>query len=162
MTDAEIVIAPAVAAVDVAAVRALIEEYVASLGVDLEFQHFSHEIAHLAAVYGPPGGVLVLARAGGTAMGCVGVRRLDDTTCEMKRLYVAPSGRGQGLGRRLAEHVMAWARAHGYERMRLDTLPQMHEAQALYSALGFIDVPPYRDNPVAGSRFLEARLRPSG
>lgn len=158
MTSAAIAIAPAVTAEDLAAVRALIEAYVASLGVDLAFQQFSHEIAHLDEVYGPPGGVLVVARADGVAIGCVGVRRLDAVTCEMKRLYVAPEGRGRGLGRRLAEHVMTWARTHGYERMRLDTLPQMHEAQALYSTLGFVDIAPYRDNPVAGSRFLEARL----
>lgn len=158
MTTARLSIAPAVTDEEVAAVRALIEEYVASLGVDLEFQHFSHEVAHLREVYGPPGGVLVLACVNGAPVGCVGVRRLDDGVCEMKRLYVAPAGRGRGLGRRLAEHVMSWARDHGYARMRLDTLPNMHEAQALYSTLGFVDVAPYRENPVAGSRFLEAQL----
>lgn len=158
MTDAVVAIASATTPEDVAAVRALIEDYVASLGVDLEFQHISHEVAHLTLVYGPPDGVLVLARMAGSPVGCVAVRRLDDTTCEMKRLYVAPSGRGHGLGRRLAKHVMAWARAHGYLRMRLDTLPQMHEAQALYRTLGFEDVAPYRDNPVPGSRFLEVSL----
>lgn len=158
MTHGGIAIAPAVRADDLVAVRALIEVYVGSLGVDLEFQHFSHEIAHLDEVYGPPDGVLVLARVDGAPVGCVGVRRLGDGVCEMKRLYVAPAGRGHGLGRRLAEYVMSWARDHGYVRMRLDTLPDMHEAQALYSTLGFVDVPPYRDNPVAGSRFLEARL----
>lgn len=161
MTDLALAIAPVDTADDHAAVRALIVEYVASLGVDLEFQHFSHEIAHLAEVYGPPDGVLVLARVDGVGVGCVGVRRLDDEACEMKRLYVAPAGRGRGLGRRLAKYAMAWARSHGYGRMRLDTLPQMHAAQALYATLGFVDVAPYRANPVAGSRFLEARLSAS-
>lgn len=158
MTATAIAITEASTAADLAAVRGLIEEYVHSLGVDLEFQHFSHEITHLAEVYGPPGGVLLLARADGVAAGCVGARRFDGDICEMKRLYVAPAGRGRGLGRALAEHVMTWARTHGYTRMRLDTLPQMREAQSLYSTLGFVDVPPYRDNPVIGSRFLEARL----
>lgn len=143
---------------DVAAVRALIVEYQASLGVDLEFQHFSDELEHLSAMYGPPGGLLLLARVDGAPVGCIGVRRLDDRACEMKRLYVAPAGRGQGLGRVLAERAMAAARAHGYAVMRLDTLPMMQTAQALYESLGFRVVPPYCDNPVPGTRFLEAKL----
>lgn len=143
---------------DVAAVRALIVEYQASLGVDLEFQHFSDELVHLSAVYGPPGGLLLLARVDGAPVGCIGVRRLDDHACEMKRLYVAPAGRGRGLGRDLARRAMAAAMATGYTVMRLDTLPMMRAAQALYESLGFRDVPPYCDNPVPGTRFLEARL----
>lgn len=148
----------ATASDDIAAVRALIVEYQASLGVDLEFQHFSDELAHLGTVYGPPGGLLLLARVAGTPVGCIGVRHLDDDVCEMKRLYVAPAGRGRGLGRLLVERAMAAARASGYAVMRLDTLPMMRAAQELYESLGFRDVPPYCDNPVPGTRFLEARL----
>jgi putative acetyltransferase len=143
---------------DLAAARALIVEYQASLGVDLEFQHFSDELVHLGTIYGPPDGLLLLARVGGAPLGCIGVRRLDDQACEMKRLYVAPAGRGRGLGRLLAERAMAAARARGYTVMRLDTLPMMQAAQALYESLGFRDVPPYRMNPVPGTRFLEAAL----
>jgi ribosomal protein S18 acetylase RimI-like enzyme len=151
-------IAEAQSAGDLDAARALIREYQASLGIDLEFQHFSDEVARLGEIYGPPGGVLLLARIGGVAVGCVGVRPLEPPACEMKRLYVASAGRGRGLGRELAVRAMAAARARGYTVMRLDTLPSMRIAQELYATLGFRDVPPYRDNPVAGTRFLEAAL----
>lgn len=156
--DRAVEIVDARSAEDVAAVRGLVEEYQRALGLDLAFQGFSDELAHLESMYGPPGGALFLARLHGTPVGCVGMRRLDDRTCEMKRLYVRPIGRGHGLGRRLALSAMQAGRAAGYAAMRLDTLPGMREAQALYEQLGFRDVAPYRENPVAGSRFLEARL----
>jgi putative acetyltransferase len=142
----------------IAHVRALIEEYQRSLGVDLEFQGFAYELGHLGEMYGPPDGRLFLAMLHGAPVGCVGVRRFDDRCCEMKRLYVRREGRGHGLGRRLALEAMQAARDAGYAAMRLDTLPSMHEAQALYEQLGFRDVAPYRANPVAGSRYLEATL----
>lgn len=156
--DARVEIAPAASPGELAAVRALIEEYQRSLGVDLEFQGFSHELAHLGEMYGPPDGALFLAVLAGVPIGCVGVRRLDARCCEMKRLYVRPQGRGHGLGRRLAERAMDAGRAAGYAAMRLDTLPTMGDAQALYERLGFRDVAAYRANPVAGTRFLEAAL----
>ncbi len=143
---------------DVAAVRVLILAYRASLGLDLEFQDFTREVATLPGEYAPPGGGLLLAVADGTPAGCVGVRRLEDGVCEMKRLYVSPAARGCGAGRALALHAMTLARGLGYARMRLDTLPAMLEAQALYHRLGFCEIPAYRDNPVAGTRYLEARL----
>jgi len=156
--DARVEIAPAASPGELAAVRALIEEYQRSLGVDLEFQGFSHELAHLGEMYGPPDGALFLAVLAGVPIGCVGVRRFDARCCEMKRLYVRPQGRGHGVGRRLAERAMDAGRAAGYAAMRLDTLPTMGDAQALYERLGFRDVAAYRANPVAGTRFLEAAL----
>ena len=156
--DARVEIAPAASPGELAAVRALIEEYQRSLGVDLEFQGFSHELAHLGEMYGPPDGALFLAVLAGVPIGCVGVRRFDARCCEMKRLYVRPQGRGHGVGRRLAERAMDAGRAAGYAAMRLDTLPTMGDAQALYERLGFRDVAAYRANPVAGTRFLEAVL----
>ncbi len=158
LPEARVVIAPAASPGELAAVRELVEEYQRSLGVDLEFQGFSHELAHLGEMYGPPDGALFLATLGGVAVGCVGMRRFDATCCEMKRLYVRPHGRGLGLGRALAVRAMEAGRAAGYAAMRLDTLPSMRDAQALYERLGFRDVAAYRANPVAGVRFLEAEL----
>lgn len=143
---------------DVAVVRGLILEYQASLGVDLAFQHFADEIASLATTYGPPARALLLATVDGVPAGCVGVRPLTPGCCEMKRLYVRPAARGQHLGRHLAEGALAAARALGYTHMRLDTLPTMQGAQALYLALGCYEIAPYRENPVAGTRDLEAAL----
>ena len=120
------------------------------LGIDLSFQDFETELADPLAFY-----ELVLL-AGGD--GCVALRRLDAETCEMKRLYVHPAARAGGLGRRLAEAVIAEARERGYRRMRLDTLPTMAAARRLYAALGFREIDPYRPNPVAGTTYLELDL----
>lgn len=143
---------------DVAAVRALILAYQTALGIDLEFQGFSAEMAALPGEYAPPGGALLLACVDGAPAGCVAVRRFDAGRCEMKRLYVDPAQRRCGAGRALAVAAMTRARTLGYSRMLLDTLPSMATAQALYEELGFRDVPAYRTNPVAGTRYLEAAL----
>ena len=142
----------------IAAVRALMVEYQASLGLDLEFQGFARELAMLPGDYAPPAGVLYLATVGGDPVGCIGVRPLSEGRCEMKRLFVRPAGRGHGLGRALAEAAIARARAIGYSRMLLDTLPMMGAAQAMYEGLGFVDIEPYRSNPIPGSRFLALDL----
>jgi predicted N-acetyltransferase YhbS len=144
---------------DLPAVRALLREYAASLGFDLDFQSFDDELAMLPGAYAPPQGALLVARAGTEIVGCVGVRALDENTCEMKRLYVLSSQRGTGLGRRLAEASIAEARGLGYSAMRLDTVPGMEAAQAIYSRLGFQDAEPYTTNPVPGTRFLRLDLR---
>jgi GNAT superfamily N-acetyltransferase len=143
---------------DVEAVRTLFLEYQESLGVDLCFQGFDREVAELPGDYTPPAGRLLVARDKGRAIACVGLRRLDAETCEMKRLYVRRSHRGLGLGRALAEAVISEARLIGYERMRLDTLPSMSEAAVLYERLGFRDIEPYTENPVPGARFLQLEL----
>lgn len=146
---------------DRSALVKLLRAYEAGLGVSLCFQDFEAELASLPGDYAPPGGALVLARAGnGQLVGTVAVRALDAARgiCEMKRLYVSPAGRRHGLGRRLAEHAIEAARALGYRTMRLDTLPSMREAQALYAALGFRDIANYNGNPIAGTRFLEKEL----
>lgn len=139
---------------DVSVVRGLIVEYAQSLGVDLQFQDFDRELATLDTYYE----LMLVARVGGEVAGCIALRRIDDATCEMKRLYVRPRFRGQDLGRALAEAIIAEARARGYARMRLDTLPSMRTAMALYESLGFRDITAYRFNPIEGSRFLELDL----
>jgi ribosomal protein S18 acetylase RimI-like enzyme len=141
---------------DLGEVRALLREYAASLSFALDFQEFDRELAELPGAFAPPRGELLLARG----KGCVALRPLDETTCEMKRLYVRPQARGEGLGRRLAEAIVADARKLGYTRMRLDTVPGMEAAQALYEQLGFREIAPYTPNPVAGTRFLELDLEP--
>lgn len=140
------------------AARALVEAYGASLGVDLSFQDFEHELEHLASEYGPPSGGFLMAARDGVYLGCVGVRRFAADTAEMKRLYVAPAGRGSGIGRRLAETAIHAARSMGYKRLVLDTLPSMKEARTLYRSLGFTETSAYRYNPVDGTAFLEVRL----
>lgn len=146
---------------DIDAARALFKEYAAGLGLELSFQDFEAELAALPGDYAPPRGALLLAHAGGDLAGCVALRPLaEPAVCEMKRLYVRPAWRGTGLGRRLAEAILAEGRRLGYVRMRLDTLPTMASALGLYESLGFRDIPPYRHNPVAGARYLEATLSP--
>jgi ribosomal protein S18 acetylase RimI-like enzyme len=146
---------------DMEVVRALFLEYGQSLGFSLCFQGFDQELAGLPGAYAPPAGALVLAEAGGEAIGVVGLRPLGERICEMKRLYVRQAGRGLGCGRGLAEAVVAAARRRGYLAMRLDTLDAMERAQALHRALGFREIEPYYENPLPGARYFELTLRPS-
>jgi GNAT superfamily N-acetyltransferase len=139
--------------------RRLIEEYAASLNVDLCFQNFAHELEHLASEYGPPAGAFLLATENGLNLGCVGLRKFADDVAEMKRLYAAPDARGRKVGRLLAEGIVDEARKLGYARLVLDTLPSMKEAQSLYASLGFKPTSAYRFNPVPGTTYLELELR---
>jgi putative acetyltransferase len=139
---------------DVVLIRTLFLEYAQALGVDLSFQNFDEEIASLPGGYEP----ILIARWNDDPAGCVALRTLDSASCEMKRLYVRPDRRGLGVGRSLAERIIEEARSRGFKTMRLDTLPSMREAARMYEALGFRDIPPYRFNPIEGSRFMELKM----
>lgn len=143
----------------IAAVRELFLEYAQSLNFSLCFQSFEQELAGLPGDYAPPHGRLVLATSRHRPAGCVALHKTAPEICEMKRLYVRPEFRGTGLGRQLAEHIIAEARNIGYHRIRLDTVePVMQTAVALYRRLGFQEIPPYRPNPIAGALYMELPL----
>jgi len=155
--DREIAIVPASTG-HMAAARELIAEYGGSLGVDLSYQNFAEELAGLPGAYSPPRGALLIAVAGADFAGCVAMRPLGGDVCEMKRLYVRPGWRASGLGRRLALAILEEGRRAGYRAIRLDTLPSMTAARALYLSLGFRAIPPYYSSPVSGTSFLEFDL----
>jgi ribosomal protein S18 acetylase RimI-like enzyme len=99
-----------------------------------------------------------VAEGGRGAVGCAALRPLDDETCEIKRLYVRPAWRGRGIGRALAETVVAEARRTGYKRMRLDAIRNMTAAVSLYASMGFKEIAPYRHNPIQGAVYMELPL----
>jgi len=141
--------------------KMLIEEYVATLGVDLRFQNIQEELGNLQRIYGPPGGCFLLAQHKSELAGCAAIRSKEPPVCEMKRLYVRPSHRGVGIGRRLAERAIENAWKIGYSRIFLDTLSGMTEAQGLYRSLGFRETESYYDNPLSGVRFLSLDIEAS-
>ena len=146
--------------------RELFLEYEKSLGFSLCFQNFDQELASLPGDYAPPDGRLVLAEYEGQLAGCVALHKLaigkdkdDARVCEMKRLYLRPQFRGKGLGRAIADRIIAEARQIGYQRMRLDTVePVMRDAVAMYRKIGFREIAPYRENPMAGTLYMELQL----
>ena len=144
---------------DLAAVSTLLVEYAAALEVDLCFQDFEGERTSLPGAYAAPGGGLWIAAGAGPVRGCVALRPLVGDCAELKRLYVRPTDRASGLGRALAVHALEAARRMGYARVRLDTLPSMARAIAMYRAMGFVEIANYNDNPVPGVLFFELALR---
>lgn len=158
MTAHEIALIQVEGAALVAAARDLFREYAEAIATDLEYQGFSTELATLPMPYLPPRGALLLAHAGSDVAGCVALRPLDRRTGEMKRLYVRPAYRRSGLGQRLVEAMIAASRRAGYGELRLDTLPTMAAAQALYARLGFVEISPYGATPLPGTRFFALHL----
>jgi ribosomal protein S18 acetylase RimI-like enzyme len=143
---------------DIESVRELFAEYWVWLEFEPNFQGFNDEIENLPGRYGPPDGCLLVARYNGTLAGCVALRKLDDAVCEMKRLYVRPGFRDKGIGATLTTRIIEAARERGYRRMRLDTLPVMNRAIALYRTLGFHDIAPYGDDRAPGAHYMELEL----
>lgn len=139
-------------------VRELFVEYAQSLGFSLCFQGFDEELATLPGRYAPPGGTLLLAEAQGEIAGCVAMRPAFEDAAEMKRLFVRPAWRGQGLGRQLAVAILEEARTRGYRRVVLDTLTTMTEACSLYRSLGFYEIPQWMPHPPCDSICMELRL----
>jgi GNAT superfamily N-acetyltransferase len=136
----------------------LVRQYADSLGISLDFQDFEHELQHLSTEYAPPDGAFLLAERESRYVGCGAIRRFSTSECEMKRLYVTPDGQHRGIGRSIATALIEEARALGYSRMLLDTLPDMQRAHALYASLGFRPVAPYRFNPIPGTTFMQLDL----
>ena len=141
------------------AVRERFCEYAAWLKVDLCFQGFEKELAELPGDYAAPGGRLLVACAGPHVVGCAALRPLEGRDCEMKRLYVVPAYRGQGIARTLAEKLVSEANVVGYRRILLDTLDFMVTARALYASLGFKEVSAYYHNPIPGAVYLAKELQ---
>ena len=168
MAGPNVTIADAEGPAQLQSVRTLFVEYATGLGFSLCFQNFDQEIENLPGNYGRPDGRLLLATVSSAQLklrptevdvGCVGLRRIGPHICEMKRLYVRPGMRANGVGRALARAVIAQAREIGYQTMRLDTVePLMPEAVALYRTLGFHPIAPYTSNPIEGALYMELDL----
>jgi GNAT superfamily N-acetyltransferase len=166
-------IVPADNPIRLAAVRELFLEYAASLSFNLCFQSFEEELARLPGEYAPWSGMLLLGLVDDQSAGCVAMHRLEGTLpetpgslyggsdiCEMKRLYVRPEFRGCGLGRELINSILKCAAGVGYRRMRLDTIPsEMAAAVEMYRKLGFVEIEPYRINPIPGAKYLEIDIK---
>jgi len=136
----------------------IFREYVGSATVSLGFQEYEAEFAVLPGKYAAPEGRLLLAREGDTVLGCAALRRVDESTCEMKRVYVRPAARGRNLGRLLVEAILSEAKLIGYSRICLDVLPEFTAAQQLYHSMGFEPAEPVSFNPVPGTKFLALTL----
>ncbi len=143
-------------------VRLLFREYTLGLGIDLCFQNFEQELRDLLGDYQEPGGTLLVAKYDSKAAGCCALRSLKaikhNNAAEMKRLYVRTTFRGKGIARQLVMKILRKAKGMGYSSVVLDTLKSMENAQALYKGLGFVEIPPYYKNPIAGAKYLKVDL----
>ncbi|HEX8027786.1 MAG TPA: GNAT family N-acetyltransferase [Vicinamibacterales bacterium] len=143
---------------DIPEVREMLKEYVNWIGLDLAFQEIDEEVAGLPGDYAPPRGALLVVPDGNRLVAMIALRPIDQRICEMKRLFVRPEARSRGLAWQLVNAILEDARRLKYEEIRLDTLPMMGDAQKLYVAMGFVDIAPYYDTPIAGTRFMAKRL----
>ena len=146
-------------------IRALFSEYTSMLTANdpsmqgyLAIQNYEEELSHLEEKYGPPPGRLYLARCGKEAAGCIGLKKIDDQNCEMKRFYVRPQFRGRKLGVQLMQKIIMDAREIGYSHMLLDTLPFLEDAIRMYKKSGFYTIDRYNDSPVSTSIYMRLDL----
>lgn len=153
-----VIILPAHEPIHIPEVKTLFLEYAQSLNFSLCFQDFDKELEKLPGYYAPPRGALLVAKVGDVYAGCIALRQLEGKICEMKRLYVRDQFRGLGLGKKLVLAILDEGKKLGYEKMRLDTVPVMQSAIALYRSLGFKEIPPYCENPIAGALYMEITL----
>ena len=145
-------------AADVEEVRRLVLAHAATRATTPGIEYMRADAARLPGPYVPPRGALWLAHANGVGIGCVALRPLDDETAEVKRMYVDPEWRGQGVGRVLMETLIAGARTRRYSTLRLGTLHDMTTAIALYETLGFTPIDRYRADELIDTRFYELSL----
>lgn len=124
----------------------------------LALQNYDEEVAHLDQKYGLPWGRLYLARCDGELAGCIGLRKMDEQNCEMKRLYVRPQFRGRHIGGQLVQQVIDDAKSIGYSHMLLDTFPFLDSAVRMYRACGFYEIERYNDNPIDGCIYMKLDL----
>ncbi len=136
----------------------LLREYQNWLGVDLCFQSFEDELESLPVKYAAPAGDMVIARAGGEVAGCISWYPVESQIAEIKRLYVRPTFRGRGVGRRLFAHAVDRIRDYGYHAVRLDSLERLAEAKKLYESFDFRPISPYNNNPLPDVYYLELPL----
>lgn len=146
-------------------VRRLFKEYMDMLiegesrfGEYLEIQNYDKELEDLSSKYGLPDGRLYLLYSGEEVAGCVGLKRLDDTQCELKRMYVRPPFRGKGMGKYLMGVILQDAKEIGYQAMLLDTLPFLKTAIHMYHGLGFYEIPSYNDSPIDTTIYMKIDL----
>jgi len=159
MFSDRLTIAQAASDSEIELARTLFKEYEQSIGVSLCFQNFDHELANLPGDYAPPSGRLLVIRVGDQVAGCIALRKIDDNTCEMKRLYLRPGFRGRGLGEPIVATIIQEAKTIGYSKMRLDTIPgRMDQAINLYRSIGFKEIPAYYDSPFSDTLYMELDL----
>jgi ribosomal protein S18 acetylase RimI-like enzyme len=139
--------------------KKLIVAYIQWLNLDLSYQNIDDELSNFPNKYKEPHGVFLIAKENNKVVGCVGIRKLENNICEMKRLFVNDRYRGNGIGKKLVEMITKEAKLKHYEKMRLDTLNTMEDALNIYRKNGFYEIEPYNNNPVNGVVYLEKILQ---
>lgn len=136
----------------------LFEEYAAWLKIDLSFQKFDEELTVLKAMYAAPDGGIILCKTGNEFIGCVAIRKINNSTAELKRMFVHTAFQGKGIGKILLEKAIELADNAGYLSIRLDTLNYMLPAINLYKKYGFYEIPAYYHNPNETAVYFELQI----